>query len=103
MRPSLLLPARSSPMLMTVDEFLVASVPDGKVELVRGELRVTPPPGAPHGTVGTNLLALLAAPVKAHGLGRVSGNGFGYTLTRLPHTVRVPDRPFDRAVALPRE
>ena len=27
-------------MLMTVDEFLVASVPDGKVELVRGELRV---------------------------------------------------------------
>lgn len=101
MRPSLPLPARSSPMLMTVDEFLVAPVPDGKVELVRGELRVTPPPGAPHGTVGTNLLVMLAVHVKARGLGRVFGDSFGYILTQLPHTVRVPDLSFVQADRLP--
>lgn len=90
-----------APMLMTVDEFLVADVPDGKVELVRGELRVTPPPGAPHGTAGTNLVVLLSIHVNAHNLGRVFGDSFGYVLTQLPHTVRVPDLSFVRADRLP--
>lgn len=90
-------------MPMTVDEFLIASVPDGKAELVRGELRVTPPPGAPHGTVATNLVVMLAVHVKAHGLGRVFGDSFGYILTQLPHTVRVPDLSFVQADRLPPE
>lgn len=60
MRPLLLTPARSSPRLMTVDEFLTASVPDGKAELVRGELRVTPPPGAPHGDPARRTVTILA-------------------------------------------
>lgn len=103
MRASLHLPARSSPMLMTVEEFLVASVPDGKVELVRGELRVTPPPGAPHGKAAVNLLVMLAVHVKANGLGSVFGDSFGYILTQLPRTVRVPDLSFVRADRLPAE
>jgi Uma2 family endonuclease len=96
-------PARSSPMLMTVDEFLVAQVPEGKVELVRGELRVTPPPGAPHGLAESNLFMLLGVHVKANGLGRVFGDTFGYILTQLPRTVRVPDLSFVRADRLPPE
>jgi Uma2 family endonuclease len=92
-----------APMLMTVDEFLVADVPDGKVELVRGELRVTPPPGAPHGTAGTNLVVLLSNHVNANNLGHVFGDSFGYVLTQLPHTVRVPDLSFVRADRLPAE
>jgi Uma2 family endonuclease len=103
MRTSLHLPARPSPMLMTVEEFLVASVPDGKVELVRGELHVTPPPGAPHGTVEINLVLILGVHVKANGLGRVFGDTFGYILTQLPRTVRVPDLSFVRADRLPPE
>ena len=41
----------STSALMTVDEFLaVQDFPDGKAELVRGELRMTPPPdGAARG------------------------------------------------------
>jgi Uma2 family endonuclease len=84
-------------MLMTVEEFLVAQVPDGKVELVRGELRVTLPPGAPHGFAESNLFMLLGVHVKANGLGRVFGDSFGYILTQLPRTVRVPDVSFVRA------
>ena len=90
-------------MLLTVDEFLVAQVPDGKVELVRGELRVTPPPGAPHGFAEINLVMLLGIHVKATGLGRVFGDSFGYILTQLPRTVRVPDLSFVRADRLPPE
>jgi Uma2 family endonuclease len=90
-------------MLMTVDEFLVASVPDGKAELVRGELRVTPPPGAPHGSAAVNLVVMLSIHVKANGLGRVFADSFGYILTQLPHTVRVPDLSFVRADRLPPE
>ena len=90
-------------MPMTVDEFLVAQVPDGKVELVRGELRVIPPPGAPHGKVESNLFLLLGVHVKVNSLGSVFGDTFGYILTELPRTVRVPDVSFVRAERLPRE
>lgn len=94
-------PARSTAMIMTAEEFLEASVPEGKAELVRGELRVTPPAGAPHGFAGANLVFLLAAHVRAQGLGRVFGDGLGYELLQLPHTVRVPDVSFVRAERLP--
>lgn len=96
-------PVQAPPMPMTVDEFLVAQVPDGKVELVRGELRVTPPPGAPHGVVESNLFLLLGVHVKSSGLGRVFGDTFGYILTQLPRTVRAPDVSYVRAGRLPHE
>lgn len=96
-------PARASAMIMTVDEFLVARLPDGKAELVRGEVRVTPPPGAPHGAAASNLVFLLGVHVRQRGLGSVFGDSFGYELIRLPHTVRVPDASFVRADRLPKE
>jgi len=90
-------------MVMTVEEFLVASVPDGKAELVRGELRVTPPAGAPHAVAESNLFRMLIAYTWPRGLGRVFGDAAGYELVRLPHTVRVPDVSFVQAGRLPED
>lgn len=92
----MVLPAHRDAMLMTVEEFLLQRLPEGKAELVRGEVRVTPPAGAPHGTAANNLLLLLGIHVQQHGLGRTFGDGFGYELVRLPRTVRVPDVSFVR-------
>jgi Uma2 family endonuclease len=95
------LPAQPDAMVVTADEFLEMILPEGKAELVRGEVRVTPPAGGPHGTAATNLVLLLGQYVRANGLGRVFADGFGYELIRLPHTVRVPDLSFVRADRLP--
>lgn len=97
------LPARASAMTMTAEEFLAYPVPDAKAELVRGELRVTPPAGGPHGTAASNLVFMLTTHVRQNGLGRVFGDGVGYELIRLPRTVRVPDASFVRADRLPAE
>jgi len=88
-------------MLMTIDEFLVAQLPEGKSELVRGEVRLTPPAGASHGRAATNLVVALSVFVKAHRLGDVFGDAVGYELTPFPHTVRVPDASFVRADRIP--
>lgn len=95
-------PARGLVMLMTVDEFLVHPSPEGvKTELVRGELRMSPPPGGPHGCAATNIVVLLSVHVKRARLGRVWADGVGYELLQLPRTVRVPDASFVHANRLP--
>ena len=94
-------PAQVGAMTMTVEEFLAHPTPEGKAELVRGELRVTPPPGSPHGVAAFNLALMLGNHVKRHALGRVFGDGFGYELVQLPRTVRGPDGSFVRAERLP--
>ena len=94
---------RADVMLMTPDEFLVQPLPDVKAELVRGELRVTPPAGGPHLCVATNIVVLLSAYLKGRGLGRAFGDGGGYELVQLPRTVRAPDASFVRSDRLPKE
>ncbi|MEP7002358.1 MAG: Uma2 family endonuclease, partial [bacterium] len=95
--------ARVDVMLMTPEEFLEYPYEDGKAELVRGELCLTPPPGGPHGRAGTNLVVLLAVYLKGRNFGSVFGDGVGYELLALPRTVRVPDASFVRADRLPAE
>lgn len=95
--------ARADVMLMTPEEFLVYPLEDVKGELVRGELRVTPPPGGPHGRAATNLVFLLSLHVRPRGMGWVFCDGVGYQLLQLPRTVRVPDLSYVRADRLPRE
>ena len=90
-------------MLMTPEEFLVCSVPDGKAELVRGELRVTPPAAGPHGRAATNVIGRLLAFVEPRALGWVFTDGVGYLLLALPRTVRSPDASYVRADRLPAE
>ena len=94
-------PAQRPAMLVTVEEFLEMRLPDGKSELVRGEVRVTPPPGGPHGTAAANLFLGLGSYVRTNDLGRVFGDGLGYELIQLPETVRVPDLSFVRGDRLP--
>lgn len=93
---------RESVVLMTPDEFLLHPVADGKPELVRGELRVTPPAGGPHLCVATNVVVLLSVYLKGRALGRAFGDG-GYELVQLARTVRAPDASFVRADRLPAE
>jgi Uma2 family endonuclease len=88
-------------MSMTVEEFLAHSLPDATAELVRGELRVTPPAGGPHGAAAANLLGMLWSHVKVRGLGRVFSDATGYELVDLPRTVRAPDVSFVRIDRLP--
>jgi Uma2 family endonuclease len=88
-------------MTMTAEEFLAYPVHDAKAELVRGELRVTPPAGGPHGVASVNLVVMLAVHVREHRLGRVFADAVGYELMRLPRTVRVPDASFVRSDQLP--
>ena len=90
------------PAYMTVEEFAEYPFPDGKVELVRGEPRVMPPAGAPHGRVQSNLARLLLPFVHEHRLGWVFNDGLGIELMALPRTVRNPDLSFVRASRLPR-
>ena len=96
-------PARTPLMIMTPEEFLNYPLPDGKAELVRGELRVTPPGGGPHGVAASNLVFMLTAHVRQKGLGRIFADGTGYQLLRLPHTVRVPDASYVKADRLPEQ
>jgi len=93
-------PARTA-RTMTADEFLTLHLPDGKAELVRGEIRMTPLAGGPHGRVAANLFRMLDGYVQKHGLGWVFGDRTGYELQRLPHTARGPDASFVRAERLP--
>lgn len=94
--------AANARVMLTVDEFLVYDAPDGKAELVRGELRMSPSPGARHAAVITEILIRLGTYVRGHRLGRVFSNG-GFELLALPRTVRAPDVAFVRAERLPLE
>ena len=95
--------SRAAVMLMTPDEYLVYPLSDVKAELVRGELRMTPPAAGPHGCVATNIVVLLSAYLNGRGLGRVFADGVGYELVQLPRTVRAPDASFVRSGRLPAE
>lgn len=103
LEPRMADPARAPVALMTPEEFLVYPLDEVKAELVRGELRVTPPPGGPHGLAAYSLVGLLMAHVNPRRLGRVFGDGIGYELVQLPRTVRVPDASFVRVDRFPAE
>ena len=88
-------------MIMTVAEFLAADLPEGKSELVRGEVRMTPPPGGSARSRGHQPGSPAEHYTRQHDLGAVFGESCGYELTRFPHTVRVPNASFVRAERLP--
>ena len=96
-------PAREVIVLMTVEEFLMLPEREEKEELVRGKVRVNPPAGGPHGAAGASLIACLVAHVTSRKLGVVFGDGVGYQLMQIPHTVRVPDASFVREDRMPVE
>jgi Uma2 family endonuclease len=87
-------------VMLSVDEFSVYDTPDGKAELVRGELRLNPPPSFRHGRVIATIAQRLMSYVNSHGLGVVAVNA-GFELVELPRTVRSPDLAFLRSDRVP--
>jgi Uma2 family endonuclease len=85
---------------LSVDEFFVLDTPEGKAELVRGELRLTPAPGPRHGVVWGNLQRRLSDYVTKMGLGLVFTET-SFELVELPRTVRAPDLAFVRKERIP--
>jgi len=86
---------------MTADELLHTSLPDKRVELVRGVLVVREPTGFRHGAVSAALTGLLRAHVTAQRLGVVVAAETGFQLARDPDTVRAADVAFVRRDRLP--
>ncbi len=74
--------------------------PQGRWELIRGEIQMMAPAGFDHGATIINLAFLMAGHVKKHKLGIVTGAETGFVLTRNPDTVRGADIAFVRAERL---
>jgi Uma2 family endonuclease len=85
---------------LTIDEFMVLDTPEGKAELVRGELQLTPAPGPRHGIVWARLGVVLGQHVTKIDLGHVFAE-CSFELVELPRTVRAPDLAVVRKDRLP--
>jgi Uma2 family endonuclease len=86
--------------LMTADELWNSDLADQRVELVKGVLVVSEPPGFLHGSVTARITKLLMDHVDANGLGVIVAGDAGFWIARGPDTVRGPDVAFiarDRA------
>jgi len=79
------------PVRMTAEELLHTSIPDKRVELIRGVLVVREPAGYRHGRVSMNLAFLLSKHVEGTEAGQVVSGDTGFKLTSDPDTVRAPD------------
>jgi Uma2 family endonuclease len=81
---------------ITIAEFMkLPDPPDGsKLELVRGEVVVMPPPKGRHGICCSQIAWLLKNHVTPGRLGWITTNDTGVVLERGPDTVRGPDVAF---------
>jgi Uma2 family endonuclease len=81
---------------ITAEEFAkMPDPPDGsRLELVRGEVIVMPPPKGKHGIVCSEVAWVLKNFIKARKLGWVTTNDTGVVLEKEPDTVRGPDVAF---------
>jgi Uma2 family endonuclease len=82
--------------LVTADELLEMQDDGHRYELVKGELRMSPPPGSEHGEVTMNLAGPLYQHIKKNNLGVVYAAETGFKLESNPDTVRAPDIAFVR-------
>ena len=90
---------------VTADELFDMPDDGNRYELVKGELRMAPPPGEEHGKITMNLAAPLHQYVKRQKLGVVYAAETGFKLESAPDTVRAPDIAFvrtERAESTPR-
>lgn len=88
--------------LVTAEDLLHMHIADKRVELVRGVLVVSEPPGYFHGEVTARLARILGNHVDARTLGTVLAGDAGFKLTVNPDTVRGPDVAFVRRERLPK-
>ena len=81
--------------LMTAEQFW-ENAPDGRCELVRGEVVVMSPSSSEHGWIVMNVSIPIGSFVKEHDLGYVFGAETGFVIHRDPDSVRAPDVAFVR-------
>ncbi|HMG76249.1 MAG TPA: Uma2 family endonuclease [Pyrinomonadaceae bacterium] len=81
---------------ITADELLEMPDDGHCYELVKGELRMSPPPGFEHGEIAMKLAGPLYQHVKTNDLGVVFAAETGFKLESNPDTVRAPDVAFMR-------
>jgi Uma2 family endonuclease len=86
---------------ITAEQLLHISIPDKRVELVRGVLLVREPPGYRHGRITAELAFQLAQHVKATGIGQVVVGDAGFQVTSDPDSVRGPDIAFIHSARVP--
>src|SRR5947199_258867 len=89
------------PVLMTAEELLHTSIPDKRVELVRGVLVVREPAEYRHGRVSMKLAFLLSKHVEGTEAGQIVSGDTGFKLASDPDTVRAPDVAFIGRERLP--
>ncbi|MBV9497415.1 MAG: Uma2 family endonuclease [Acidobacteria bacterium] len=87
---------------MTADEFAQLPDDDHRYELVRGEVRRTPPPRRQRSRIATKIIARLGPWIDERKLGEVYA-AVGFLLSQRPDTVRSPDVSFVRAENVPDE
>jgi Uma2 family endonuclease len=85
--------ARVPTQPMTAEEFFDLIIPDGRAELVRGEVVPMSFPSVKHGVIAARVTARLLSFVEANALGFVTAET-GFILERDPDTVRGPDVSF---------
>ena len=90
-----------APALVTADELLHRSIPDKRVELVRGVMIVREPAGYRHGRIAMAIGSLLWSHVERTGVGQVVTAETGFKLTTNPDTVRAADAAFISRERLP--
>ena len=90
----------TAPALMTADELERLPETGKRMELVRGHLIVSEPPGFRHGDIVANLTFAISSFVRPRKLGRVLAES-GYVLFTGPDTVRGPDASFVRHERVP--
>jgi Uma2 family endonuclease len=85
--------SRVPTQLITAERFFELVIPDGRAELVRGEVVPLSFRGGEHGVISVRIAARLLGFVEANALGFVSVES-GFILAREPDTVRGPDVAF---------
>jgi len=81
---------------ITTAEQLWQNHPQGRCELVRGELRTYEYHGMLHGWVAVNVSVPLFQFIREHRLGIATAAGTGFIIHRDPDSVRAPDGAFVR-------
>ena len=86
---------------MTAEDLLQINYPNGRQELINGELIKFPFADARHGCVAMSIGTELATWVHSNKFGSVFAPGTGFILWRNPDTVRAPDASFVTRDRLP--
>lgn len=81
-------------VLVTAEELERINPPGKVVELIRGRLVVSEPPGTWHGSIAARLTVRLGGFVEREQLGLVFAQDTGFRIESNPDTVRAPDVSF---------